>query len=69
MNAVIAVVYFFTLFLSLASLLRWCHRRQAGPRRLRRGLRAYVESGSAEQQEWYPDPAIGDQEVGMAAVE
>jgi hypothetical protein len=35
------------LFLSLASLLRWRHRREDGPHRLRRGLRTYLASRTA----------------------
>ena len=47
-------------FLALAALLRWRHRREDGPHRLRRGLRTYVAAGQADRME----PAVEQYRVG-----
>ncbi len=41
-------LYAATLFLALASLLRWTHLRQSATRRLKRSLRVYMMSRPSE---------------------
>ncbi|HEY1239280.1 MAG TPA: hypothetical protein VGF16_01935 [Bryobacteraceae bacterium] len=41
-------LYAATLFLALASLLRWTHVRQSAARRLKRSLRVYMMSSPAD---------------------